>query len=147
MEMDKFYRVETRTDEEFLAGPHISEPIDDAELVCPRCGGQGEVFNWEQQEWQECELCVYPGYGRIRYDSDNLEHTEAYQRDGVSCFRTPEEVIEYFQWQDICPLTQAEVVLFEGEAVDIGLDDEPLAIPEKILRRWSWAEFEKEFCE
>ncbi len=148
MKGDIFYRVETGSTKEFLAGPHISEPIEGAGLTCPRCNGEGEVRNRETGEWEPCELCGWLNPGQISYDPENPEHREAYRREGVSCFRTPEEVIDYFNgWQAVCPIAQAEVVKFEGEAIGIGLDDEPLAIPAKVLRRWMWTEFEEEFGE
>lgn len=144
MDLDLFYRVETSPDQEFLAGPHFSEPVWLADLECPRCYGEGEHYSPEAGEWVFCELCS--GSGRIGYDPENPEHVEAYRREGVSCFRTPEELIEYFREMDaglgaICPQERREVIEFLGQAVGIGLDEEPLAIPEKVLRRWTWEEF------
>lgn len=138
---DTFYRVETSSSEDFLAGPHISEPIEGAWLTCPCCDGQGE-------HGEPCELCDPSWPGHVEYDPSNPEHTEAYRREGVSCFRSPEELIDYFSAdQAVCPTRCAEVIEFEGEATDIGLDDEPLAVPSKVLRRWTWVEFEGEFGE
>jgi hypothetical protein len=126
--------------DEFLAGPHYSEPVWLADVECPRCSGEGEHYSPEAGEWVFCELCS--GTGRVGYDPENPEHVAAYRREGVSCFRTPEELIEYFtDQQAVCPLDRAEVVEFVGRAVGIGLDEEPLAIPEKVLQRWTWEEF------
>lgn len=140
--METFYRVETRPNTEFLTGPHYSGPVEDACLACPRCGGEGEYYSSEseQKEWIWCSFCE--GRGHIFYDPRNPEHVKIFRREGVSCFRTPEELIAYFSSpQAICPLERAEVIEFVGQAVGIGLDDEPLAIPEKVLRRWTWEEF------
>lgn len=140
---DVFYRVETSSSEDFLAGPHISEPSEGAWLACPRCNGLGV-----DRDGKYCDLCDFTCMGQIEYDPKNPEHADAYRREGVSCFRTPDRLIGYFNGdQAVCPTACAEVVEFEGEATDIGLDEEPLAVPLKVLRCWTWAEFEKEFGE
>lgn len=137
-----FWRIETRTTDEFLAGPHVSEPVWLADLECPQCDGRGEVY--AQGIWQECTLCGESG--RIYYDPDVPEHAEAYRRKGVSCFRTPEELYCYFQDLGsgaICPDKVREVVVFSGQVVGLGLDDEPLVIPaaKPHPRRISWEKF------
>ena len=142
--MERFFRVETAPDDEFLAGPHFSEPIWLADIECPRCNGNGENWSNDEESMCVCELCS--GMGRIQYDPDIQEHREAYRSEGVSCFRYANELIEYFiAEQAVCPVDRAEVVEFSGECVGCGLDDEPLAIPEKVLHRWDWEEFVKLF--
>lgn len=148
MQTQLFYRVERSSVEDFLEGPHYSEPITGAELDCPWCKGHGEIpveFDPVTGEWEteECEFCE--GNGWVDYDPDLPEHRQLWRREGVSCFETPEELYEYFTSGMFLPehLTE-EVIIFAGEVVGEGLDGEPLVIPAGTPRprKISW----KQFC-
>ena len=144
-----FYRVERRSVEEFLAGPHYSEPITGAELDCPVCHGRGEVpvavdSATCEMLTEECQFCE--GNGWVDYDPDLPEHRQLWRREGVSCFETPEELYEYFTSGMFLPEHLIEeVIIFAGEVVGEGLDGEPLVIPADTPRprKISW----ERFCE
>mgnify|MGYP001567701502 CR=1 FL=1 len=63
-------------------------------------------------------------------------------RTGYSCTWDAEDLREYFAEHGE-PDDDEIVILFEGRHVGQGFDGEPLAIPTRVVRTMTWAEFEK----
>jgi hypothetical protein len=122
-----------------LTGP-ARKPGDPSKSECQMCdNGEGE--------WTECAEC----HGKGCDDCDegwtdrctNCAGTgwEDCIR-GYSCYSTPEGLIAYFADNSRPePADDETVVIFDGWQADTGFDDEPTAVPERIIETLTWAEF------
>jgi hypothetical protein len=144
-----FYRIISRnfTDEEFLTPPFISQPHEGAWLPCLACKEAGREPT-DEPDYDYCSACW--GQGSFEYNPDNPEHQAQYSKEGLSCFESLDDLAAYVlcaypevaeRWQDEDEEGALDIIEFEGEQVGVGWDNEPLAIPKKVLRRINYREF------
>lgn len=146
--MSTFYRIHWNGSTELTAANAWSsltgidrKPGDPSKSECQMCdGGEGE--------WTECGRCE--GLGCFACDNEGGT-TECTECDGTgwadcirgySCFSTPEGLVTYFTDRSRpVPDDDEPVVIFDGWQTDTGFDDEPTAVPERIIETLTWAEF------
>ncbi|MEU1908418.1 hypothetical protein [Streptomyces hygroscopicus] len=103
---------------------------------CPKCGGGcyiGEFFDIP------CDRCDGDGF------IDTCGNCDEGWLDcvrGYSCCATPEALIRYFTDAGRSGCADGEqVVVFEGQQEDWGLEGEPTAVPARVIETLSWEAF------
>lgn len=95
---------------------------DGSQTRCQTCGGDGDGGTGDDGR---CDDCGGEGW------HDALP--------GYSACSTPAELAAYFATRG--EPADGRVVVFTGRRAGTGFDGEPLAIPERVLRTMTWAEF------
>ncbi|WP_432091459.1 hypothetical protein [Streptomyces sp. NRRL F-5630] len=154
--MGTFYRVHwTESDELTAANAWSSltgidrKPGDPSKSQCQMCdGGQGE--------WTECRHCEALGCGECNGEGGSFTCTNCDGTGwedcvrGYSCYSQPESLLAYFTndpgRRGMVPDNE-RVVIFEGWQADTGFDNEPTAVPERVIETLTWAQFRARYEE
>ena len=146
--MNTFYRIHWNGSAPLTAANAWSsltgidrKPGDPSKSECQMCdSGEGE--------WTECDRCDGLGCDTCDQQGGTTECTNcegAGWEDcirGYSCFSTAESLLTYFTDRSRpTPAADETVVIFDGWQADSGFDDEPTAVPERIIETLTWAEF------
>lgn len=153
--MTTFYRVHWTTLAPFAAENAWSsltgidrKPGDPSKSECQMCdGGEGE--------WTECRHCEGLGCGECDDQGGTTECTNCGGTGwedcihGYSCYRDPESLIAYYssEGRDGMVGDDEPVIVFEGWQADTGFDDEPTAVPERVIETLTWAGFRARYQE
>jgi hypothetical protein len=106
---------------------------DTTDPACGHCHGDG------------CAACDHTGHDTACGTCDGQGVIDCER--GYSACDSPAELINYFA-DRLDPGTldrDGTVVVFEGEYVGDGLDDEPLIVPTRTVATMSWTEFVREY--
>lgn len=99
--------------------------------LCLACEGSGTDPNEADEDGSEVPCRDCGGEGSIQCER------------GYSCCWSAEDLIAYFGYQ-LGAGSGSTVVIFEGEQSGTGIDGEPLAVPSRVVRTLTWAEFTSE---
>ena len=154
--MTVFYRVHPSDAPALTADNAWSAPwgtrrsSDGSQYECIVCDGTGEGTH-------DCTACGGGGYTSEFYDTpcdtcrgdgiiDTCGNCDSGWIDcvrGYSCCYNPEQLIRYFTdpGRTGCAEITDQVIVFEGQQEDWGIDGEPTAVPQGISETLSWEEF------